>query len=66
LKKSYVASDHVSNILRNLPGRWRPKVTTIQEAKDLNTLLSRRSEGCFNCKKPEHFIVDCHDLQKEK
>ena len=25
-------------ILRSLPARWRPKVTTIEEAKDLNTL----------------------------
>jgi hypothetical protein len=23
-------------------------------------------KGCFNCKKPEHFIVDCPDLHKEK
>jgi hypothetical protein len=37
-KKSYVASDHVSKILRSLPVRWRPKVTAIEEAKDLNTL----------------------------
>jgi len=155
LKKSYVTSDHVRNILRSLPARWRPKVTTIEEAKDLNTLsvedlvsslkfheisldeherakksksialpskgksskdlkvieseeeppdgdseedpaemmamlsnrlqylakknkkfLSRRSgykgsrkedqKGCFNCKKPVHFIADCPDLQKEK
>jgi hypothetical protein len=29
LKKSYVASDHVSKILRSLPARWRPKVTAI-------------------------------------
>jgi len=38
--------------------------------------LSRRSgyksfkkedqKGCFNCKKPRHFIVDCPDLHKEK
>jgi len=35
LKKSYVASDHVSKILRSLPARWRPKVTVIEEAKDL-------------------------------
>ena len=38
LKKSYVVSDHVSKILRILPARWRPKVTAIEEAKDLNTL----------------------------
>jgi hypothetical protein len=38
LKKSYVASDHVSKILRSLPVRWRPTVTSIEEAKDLNTL----------------------------
>jgi len=152
LKKSYVASDRVSKILRSLPARWRPKIT---EAKDLNTLsvedlvsslkvhemslnehepskkiksialpskgksskalkviefeeespdgdsdedptkkmamisnkleylakknrkfLSRRGgyksskkedqKGCFNCKKPGHFIADFLDLQKEK
>jgi hypothetical protein len=28
----------VSKILRSLPPRWRPKVTAIEEAKDLNTL----------------------------
>jgi len=38
LKKNYVASDLVSNMLRSLPARWRPKVTAIEEAKDLNTL----------------------------
>ena len=36
LKKSYIASDHVSKILKSLPAR--SKVTTIEEAKDLNTL----------------------------
>ena len=35
LKESYVASDHVSKILRSLLARWRPKVTAIKEAKDL-------------------------------
>jgi len=38
LKKGYVASDHVRKILRRLPARWRPKVTAIEEAKDLNAL----------------------------
>ncbi|XP_024634528.1 uncharacterized protein [Medicago truncatula] len=155
LKISYVASDHVRKILRSLHARWRPKVTAIDEAKDLNTLsvedlvsslkihevslnehepakksksialpskgksskalkvieseeespdgdsdedptkkmamlsnkleylakknrkfMSKRGgyksskkedqKGCFNCKKPGHFIVDCPDLQMEK
>jgi len=38
LKKIYVASDHVSKILGSLPARWKPRVTAIEEAKDLNTL----------------------------
>jgi len=38
MKKSYVAYDHVSKILRSLLARWRPKVTAIEEAKDWNTL----------------------------
>ena len=38
LKKSYVAFDHVNKILRSLPAKWRPKVSAIGEAKDLNTL----------------------------
>ena len=28
----------MSKVLRSLPARWRPKVTAIEEAKDLNTL----------------------------
>ena len=28
----------MSKILRSLPARWRPKVTAVEEAKDLNTL----------------------------
>ncbi|KAK2436266.1 bromodomain-containing protein [Trifolium repens] len=36
LKRSYTTSNHARNILRSL--RWRPKVTAIQEAKDLDTL----------------------------
>jgi len=157
LKKIYVSSDHVNKILKSLPARWTPKVTAIEEAKDLNTpsvddlisslkvheiglnehesakkpksialaskgmsskalkviefreeypvgesdedpvvvekmvmltnklqylarknkkFLSRSSgykgsrkedqKGCFNCKKPGHFIVNCPDLQKDK
>ena len=55
LKKSYVASDHVSKILRSLPARWRPKVTVIEEAKDLNTLRVEDlvSEGEKNTRRRE-------------
>lgn len=38
LKKSYTMSDYVKKILRSLPVKYKPKVTTIQKAKDLNTL----------------------------
>lgn len=36
--KSYTTFDHVKKILRSLPVRYMPKVTDIQEAKDLNTI----------------------------
>lgn len=36
LQKSYTTTNHVKKILNILPTKWRPKVTTIQEDKDLN------------------------------
>lgn len=38
LSKSYTTIDHIKKILRSLPAKFRPKVTTIQEAKNLNKL----------------------------
>ncbi|MCI77224.1 aspartyl-tRNA synthetase, partial [Trifolium medium] len=38
LKKSYTTYDHVPKILRSLPQQWRPKVTAIEEAKDLKKM----------------------------
>ena len=38
LGKSYTTADHVRKILRSLPKQCKPKVTTIQEVKDLSTL----------------------------
>ena len=38
LGRIYDNQDHVRKILRSLPKRWRPKVTAIQEAKDLSKL----------------------------
>ena len=37
LGKMYSNSDLVKKVLRSLPRTWEPKVTAIQEAKDLNT-----------------------------
>jgi len=54
LKKSYVASDHVNKILRSLPAKWRPKVTTIEEAKDLNTLSVEDLISSLKCHEIEH------------
>ncbi|KAK2351839.1 gag-protease polyprotein [Trifolium repens] len=36
LDKSYTEADHVRKVLRSLPPKWRPKVTTFQEARDLD------------------------------
>ncbi|GAV91935.1 UBN2 domain-containing protein, partial [Cephalotus follicularis] len=38
LNKCYTNSEMVRKILRCLPKSWMPKVTTIEEAKDLKTL----------------------------
>ena len=38
LGKSYTNGEMVRKIIRSLPKGWQPKVTAIQEAKDLNTL----------------------------
>ena len=38
LGRVYSNADLVQKILRSLPDKWNPKVTAIQEAKDLNIL----------------------------
>jgi len=62
LKKSYVAFDHVSKILRSLPARWRPKVTTIEEAKDLNTLSV---EDLVSSLKVHEIVLNEHEPAKK-
>jgi len=62
LKKSYVASDHVSKILRSLPARWRPKVTAIEETKDLNTLSV---EDLVSSLKVPEICLNEHELAKK-
>ena len=36
LNKGYSTADHVKKIIRSLPKKWRPMVTTLKLSKDLN------------------------------
>src|ERR1044072_6447511 len=38
LYKGYSTSDHVKKIIRRLPKKWRPMVTALKMAKDLNKI----------------------------
>ncbi|GKD42534.1 hypothetical protein Tco_1267179 [Tanacetum coccineum] len=38
LDESFLSHNHVRKFLRALPTKWCPKVTTIEESKDLSTL----------------------------
>jgi len=49
LKKSYAAFDHVNKILWSLPAKWRPNVTAIEEAKDLNTISVEDLTSSLKC-----------------
>jgi len=70
MKKRYVASDHVKKILRSLPSRWRPKVTAIEEAKDLNTLSIEDLISSLKCheigmNEHKHSKESLHKLSKQ-
>src|ERR1044072_5613112 len=38
LDKGYSTTDHVKKIIRSLPAKWRPMVTALKMAKDLNKI----------------------------
>src|SRR5580765_213999 len=38
LNKGYNTADHVKKIIRSLPSKWRPMVTALKVAKDLNSV----------------------------
>ena len=38
LDKGYSTADHVKKIIRSLPKQWRPMVTALKLAKDLNKI----------------------------
>jgi len=54
LSKRYIVLDHFKKILRSLRARFRPKVTTIQEAKDLNKMSLENPISSFKSPKIEH------------
>ncbi|XP_057452607.1 uncharacterized protein LOC130744438 [Lotus japonicus] len=64
LDRKYENVDQIIKILRCLPRKWRPKVTAIQEAKDLSTLRLEDLLGSLKV----HEIELAHDegLKKQK
>ncbi|GAV79879.1 zf-CCHC domain-containing protein/UBN2 domain-containing protein [Cephalotus follicularis] len=68
LGKVYTNHELVSKILRCLPKSWEPKVTAIEEAKNLSTLLEKDEKGviCYECDKLGHIRPDCPKLKKKK
>lgn len=48
-KKTYTHVDHMKKILRSLPTKWRPKVTSIEEASYLNTLSVEYLVSSLKC-----------------
>ncbi|GAV57104.1 UBN2 domain-containing protein, partial [Cephalotus follicularis] len=63
LGKSYSNQELVRKILRCLPRSWTPKVTAIEEAKDLSTLPL---EQLLVCERVRHFKSDCPNLKKKE
>ncbi|XP_057445347.1 uncharacterized protein LOC130737553 [Lotus japonicus] len=62
LDRKYENVDQITKILRCLPRRWRPKVTAIQEAKDLSTLRLEDLLGSLKV----HEIELAHDEGQKK
>ena len=66
LGKSYTNGEMVRKILRSLPKGWQPKVTAIQEAKDLNTLELDELMGSLMTHEITMKSHDDHDKKKKK
>ena len=65
LRKSYTNGEMVRKILRSLPKGWQPKVTAIQEAKDLNILELDELMGSLMTHEITMKTHDDHDKKKE-
>ncbi|GAV79890.1 zf-CCHC domain-containing protein/UBN2 domain-containing protein, partial [Cephalotus follicularis] len=73
LGKVFGQDELVRKLLGCLNNEWEPKVTTIEESKDLKTMEIEELLGskmdpptCFECNKPGHIKVDCPQLKKKK
>ncbi|XP_057444269.1 uncharacterized protein LOC130736454 [Lotus japonicus] len=64
LDRKYENVDQITKILRCLPRRWRPKVTAIQEAKDLSKL--RLEDLLGSLKVHEIELANDEGLKKQK
>ncbi|GAV85732.1 zf-CCHC domain-containing protein/UBN2 domain-containing protein, partial [Cephalotus follicularis] len=62
LGKVFGKDELIRKLLRCLNDEWEPKVTAIEESKDLKMDLPT----CFECNKPGHIKVDCPQLKKKK
>src|SRR4030067_3186383 len=49
LKKRYTTADHLKKILRSFRVKWRPKVTAIEETRDLNALSLENIISSVKC-----------------
>ena len=65
LGKSYTNGEMVRKILRSLPKGWQPKVTAIQEAKDLNILELDELMGSLMTHEITMKSHDDHDKKKK-
>ncbi|MCI23554.1 serine/threonine protein kinase SRPK1, partial [Trifolium medium] len=64
LNKSYTTANHVKKILKSLPTKWRPKVTAIQEAKDVNKPSLEYLTGSFQSHELE--LIEDEPVKKFK
>nr|GEU70755.1 zf-CCHC domain-containing protein/UBN2 domain-containing protein [Tanacetum cinerariifolium] len=69
----YSSKNYVRKFLRALHPKWRAKVTTIKDSKDLTSLsldeLIRNDKSdrkCFRCGDPTQFIGECPKPSKDK
>src|SRR6266487_4041961 len=63
LNKSYTTSDHVWKILNSLTDKWRPKVTTIEEAKDLEKISL---ESLISNLKSHEMVLNADAVKKKE